>query len=44
LPHADLPRVLALALPEVVGRHLTSIIGPTHLAAGRAARGENAPQ
>ena len=36
LPRAHVPRVLALAVPNIVGWHLTSIIGLTHLAAGRA--------
>ena len=36
LPRAHFPRVLALALPNIVGWHQTSIIGLTHLAAGRA--------
>jgi drug/metabolite transporter (DMT)-like permease len=36
LPRAQVPRVLALALPNIVGWHFASIIGLTHLAAGRA--------
>jgi drug/metabolite transporter (DMT)-like permease len=36
LPRAEATRVLALALPNIVGWHFASIIGLTHLAAGRA--------
>lgn len=36
LPRAQVGRVVALALPNIVGWHLASIIGLTQLAAGRA--------
>ncbi len=36
LPRAQVGRVLALSLPNIVGWHLASIIGLTQLAAGRA--------
>ncbi len=36
LPRAQITRVAALALPNIIGWHLASIIGLTQLAAGRA--------
>jgi drug/metabolite transporter (DMT)-like permease len=36
LPRAHMGRVLALALPNIIGWHFGSIIGLTYLAAGRA--------